>query len=59
MRDDVIGYLLKAPAGAVECVDVAAWWPRHRELAATWRNPMDRDAARISDTTPPPCGLTG
>ncbi|TAK39315.1 MAG: acyl-CoA dehydrogenase family protein [Betaproteobacteria bacterium] len=45
MRDDVIGYLLKAPAGAVECVDVAAWWPRHRELAATWRNPMDRAIA--------------
>jgi alkylation response protein AidB-like acyl-CoA dehydrogenase len=45
MRDDVIGYLLKAPAGAAECRDVAAWWPRHRELAAVWRNPMDRAIA--------------
>lgn len=42
MRDDVIGYLLKAPVAARECPDVAAWWPRHRELAAVWRNPMDR-----------------
>ncbi|TAK50508.1 MAG: acyl-CoA dehydrogenase [Betaproteobacteria bacterium] len=42
MRDDVIGYLLKAPVAARECPEVAAWWPRHRELAATWRNPMDR-----------------
>ena len=45
MRDDVIGYLLKAPAAARECPDVAAWWPRHRELAAIWRNPMDRAIA--------------
>lgn len=42
MRDDVIGYLLKAPAAARDCPDVAAWWPRHREIAAVWRNPMDR-----------------
>ena len=41
MRDDVIGYLLKAPAAVAECPDVAAWWPRHRECAAVWRNPMD------------------
>jgi len=41
MRDDAIGYLLKASAGARECPDVAAWWPRHRAIAAVWRNPMD------------------
>lgn len=45
MRDDVIGYLLKAPAEARECADVAAWWPRYGELAAVWRNPMDRAIA--------------
>lgn len=42
MRDDAIGFLLKAPAASRECLDVAAWWPRHREIAAVWRNPMDR-----------------
>jgi acyl-CoA dehydrogenase len=41
VRDDVIGYLLKAPSAAAECPDVAAWWPLHRECAAVWRNPMD------------------
>ena len=42
MRDDAIGFLLKASAAARDCPDVAAWWPRHREIAAVWRNPMDR-----------------
>ncbi len=42
MRDDVVGWLLKAPRETPECADVAAWWPRHRETAAVWRNPMDR-----------------
>ncbi len=41
MRDDAIGFLLKAPAASRECLDVAAWWPRQREIAAVWRNPMD------------------
>lgn len=41
MRDDAIGFLLKAPTASRECLDVAAWWPRHREIAAVWRNPMD------------------
>lgn len=41
MRDDAIGFLLKAPAASRECPDVAAWWPRHCEIAAVWRNPMD------------------
>lgn len=41
MRDDAIGFLLKAPAASRDCLDVAAWWPRHREIAAVWRNPMD------------------
>ena len=41
MRDDAIGFLLKAGVGATACPDVAAWWPRHREIARTWRNPMD------------------
>lgn len=45
MRDDVVGYLLKAPATARECGDVAAWWPQFREIAALWRNPMDRAIA--------------
>lgn len=42
MRDDAIGFLLKASAASPECPNVAAWWPRHREIAAVWRNPMDR-----------------
>lgn len=41
MRDDAIGYLLKAPVAVAECTDVAAWWPRHQEHASLWRNPMD------------------
>lgn len=41
MHDDAIGFLLKASAGSRECPDVAAWWPRHREITAVWRNPMD------------------
>jgi acyl-CoA dehydrogenase len=41
MRDDVIGYLLKAPAEVAECRDVAAWWPQFCALAAIWRNPME------------------
>lgn len=45
MRDDVAGYLLRAPAEVAACVDVAGWWPRHREVAAVWRNPMDRAIA--------------
>jgi hypothetical protein len=42
MRDDAVGFLLKASAASRECPDVAAWWRRHREVAAVWRNPMDR-----------------
>jgi acyl-CoA dehydrogenase len=45
MRDDVIGFLLKAPPGTRACADVATWWPPFRELAAIWRNPMDRAIA--------------
>lgn len=41
MRDDAIGYLLKAPCAAAECPDVAAWWPGHLQSMRTWRNPMD------------------
>jgi len=41
MRDDAIGYLLKAPVAASECADVAAWWPQHVRNASLWRNPMD------------------
>jgi len=42
VRDDVLGHLLRASPGAAECPDVAHWWPAHRALAATWKNPMDR-----------------
>ncbi len=45
MRDDVVGYLLKAPVEVAECRDVAAWWPQYCGLAAIWRNPMDRAIA--------------
>jgi acyl-CoA dehydrogenase len=45
MRDDAIGFLLKASPVAPECADVAAWWRRYRETAAVWRNPMDRAIA--------------
>ncbi len=45
MRDDAIGYVLKAAPVAAECRDVAEWWPRFREAAQTWRNPMDRAIA--------------
>lgn len=41
MRDDAIGFVLKAASSAPDCPDVAAWWPRHRESARTWRNPLD------------------
>ena len=42
MRDDAIGFLLKAGASARDCADVATWWAGYRETARTWRNPMDR-----------------
>jgi len=42
MRDDVLGQLLRASPEATECPDVAHWWPAYRELARTWKNPMDR-----------------
>jgi acyl-CoA dehydrogenase len=42
MRDDVLGHLLRASPEAVDCPDVARWWPAYRALAATWKNPMDR-----------------
>ncbi|OGA17254.1 MAG: hypothetical protein A3I63_10130 [Betaproteobacteria bacterium RIFCSPLOWO2_02_FULL_66_14] len=45
MRDDVVGWLLKAPRETPECADVAAWWPQYRQLIAVWRNPMDRAIA--------------
>ncbi|MSQ54932.1 MAG: acyl-CoA dehydrogenase [Betaproteobacteria bacterium] len=45
MRDDVIGFILRSGAAAPECAEVATWWPRHRQLAAVWRNPMDRAIA--------------
>ncbi len=45
MRDDAIGYLLKAASGAPACADVAAWWAQYRDAVRTWRNPMDRAVA--------------
>jgi alkylation response protein AidB-like acyl-CoA dehydrogenase len=45
MRDDIVGHILKAGSEARPCPDVAAWWPRHREIAAVWRNPLDRAIA--------------
>jgi alkylation response protein AidB-like acyl-CoA dehydrogenase len=45
MRDDIVGHILKACSEARPCPDVAAWWPRHREIAAVWRNPLDRAIA--------------
>lgn len=45
MRDDAIGFVLKAGCAVPECADVAAWWPGFRETAHTWRNPMDRAIA--------------
>lgn len=45
MRDDAIGYVLKAAPVAAECRDLVEWWPRFREAAQTWRNPMDRAIA--------------
>lgn len=45
MRDDAIGFVLKSACAAPECPDVAAWWPRYREAARIWRNPLDRAIA--------------
>lgn len=45
MRDDAIGYVLKAGCAVPECAEVASWWPRYRDAARTWRNPMDRAIA--------------
>ena len=45
MRDDVIGHILKSRCEAAACPDVPTWWPRYRELAAVWRNPLDRAIA--------------
>ena len=45
MRDDAIGFSLKAGCAVPDCPDVAAWWPRYRHAALTWRNPMDRAIA--------------
>jgi alkylation response protein AidB-like acyl-CoA dehydrogenase len=45
MRDDVIGHILRSRCEAAACDDVATWWPRYRELAAVWRNPLDRAIA--------------
>ena len=45
MRDDAIGFALKAACAVPECPDVAAWWPQFREAARVWRNPMDRAIA--------------
>jgi acyl-CoA dehydrogenase len=42
VRDDVLGHLLRASPETAECPDVARWWPAYRELARTWKNPMDR-----------------
>jgi len=42
VRDDVLGHLLRASPAAVDCPDVASWWPAYRDLAQTWNNPMDR-----------------
>jgi len=41
VRDDPIGFALKADCAAAECAGVAAWWLRYREAARIWRNPMD------------------
>jgi len=41
VRDDVVGFTLRAGCASPPCADVAAWWPRHVEAASTWRNPMD------------------
>jgi alkylation response protein AidB-like acyl-CoA dehydrogenase len=41
----MIAHVLRAASAATPCDDVAAWWPRHLELTATWRNPMDRAIA--------------
>jgi acyl-CoA dehydrogenase len=45
VRDDILGHLLRAASTAAECPDVERWWPAFRELARTWRNPMDRALA--------------
>ncbi len=45
MRDDAVGFALRAGCAVPECADVAAWWPRYRDAALTWRNPMDRAIA--------------
>lgn len=45
MRDDAIGFALKADCSAADCPDVAAWWPGYREAQRIWRNPMDRAIA--------------
>ncbi len=42
MRDDCVGFVLKSSVAAAECADVAAWWPRYRDAARVWANPMDR-----------------
>jgi acyl-CoA dehydrogenase len=45
VRDDILGHLLRAASAVPECPDVERWWPAFRELARTWRNPMDRALA--------------
>jgi acyl-CoA dehydrogenase len=45
VRDDILGHLLRAASAVPECPDVERWWPAYRELARTWRNPMDRALA--------------
>jgi hypothetical protein len=42
VRDDVLGHLLRVTPAAAQCLDVARWWSAYRELARTWKNPMDR-----------------
>src|SRR5262245_296711 len=41
MRDDAIGFALKAASRVAECPDVGSWWPRFLEARRVWRNPMD------------------
>jgi acyl-CoA dehydrogenase len=42
MPKDAISALLAKPAPAVECTDVAAWWPRWRALAKSSADPFER-----------------
>lgn len=41
----ILEHILASPHIAQACDDVAAWWPRHIEIALAWSTPIDRAIA--------------